>query len=41
MPASVSTRSESSLLVGSMIRASTSAWNTSSRPVAAANPSAW
>ena len=38
-PASASTRSESTLLVGSMIRASTSSRNTSSPPVAASKPS--
>ena len=38
-PASDSTRTLSSLLVGSMIRASTSCQNTSSRPVACSNPS--
>ena len=38
-PISASTRRLSSLLVGSMIRASTSCRNTSSRPVAASNPS--
>jgi hypothetical protein len=38
-PALISTRNESRLLVASMIRASTSAGNTSSRPVAAGNPS--
>jgi hypothetical protein len=41
MPASSMTRKESSLLVGSMIRANTSARNTPSPPVTAANPSAW
>jgi hypothetical protein len=38
-PASSSTRSESSLLTGSMIRASTSWRNTSSPPVARPKPS--
>ncbi len=38
-PASVSTRALSSLLLGSMIRANTSCWNTSSPPVASCNPS--
>jgi hypothetical protein len=40
MPASSSTRVESSLEVGSMIRASVSCQNTSSSPVAASKPSA-
>ena len=40
MPASSSTRSESSLLVGSMIRASTNAANTSSPPAATSRPNA-
>src|SRR5579871_3780156 len=39
MPASSRTRSESCLLVGSMIRASTSCLNASSWSVACANPS--
>ena len=37
-PASLSTRALSSLLVGSMIRASTSCANTSSRPAASSRP---
>ena len=39
-PASSRTRNESCLLVGSMIRASTSCLNTSSLPVACGNPRA-
>jgi hypothetical protein len=39
MPIPVSTRSESSLLVGSMIRVNTGSRNTSSPPVASAKPS--
>jgi hypothetical protein len=39
MPVSSSTRNESALLVGSMIRANTIWWKTSSLLAAASNPS--
>jgi hypothetical protein len=40
-PTSSNTRIDSSLLVGSMILASTSPWNTSSRSQAKSNPNTW